>query len=538
MATVILQGSERTAVAKSRVVGPADPAERLEVSIIVRRRAAQILRARTAALTAGSPGVAHLTREEFAAQHGADAPDMAAVRHFASSHDLSVVQEHAGRRTLVLAGTVAQFRSAFSVELNEVTHSDGTYRGRTGAIHLPAALDGIVEAVLGLDNRPQASPHFRLRSPQFNALASSRLKSRARASSSVSYTPTQVAALYGFPKATGKGQCVGIIELGGGFRPTDLKTYFTKLKVGSPKVLAVSVDHGKNAPTGSANGADGEVMLDIEVVGAVAPGATIAVYFAPNTDAGFLDAVTSAIHDTINKPSVISISWGSAESTWTAQAMTAMDDAFQAAASMGITVCVASGDNGSNDNVGGTTDHVDFPASSPFALGCGGTSLRASKKAITSEIVWNNGAAGGATGGGVSDFFPAVAWQAGISAKLSSGKSSPLKNRGVPDVAGNADPGTGYAVRIDGTDTVIGGTSAVAPLWAGLIARINQLAGSPVGYLNAALYTNKQALRDVTQGNNGDFAATAGWDGCTGLGSPDGKALLARLKQLAVKRAG
>ena len=532
MATVILKGSERTAVAQSRVVGPADPTERLEVSILVRRRAAQLLRARTAALAAGNRDVGHLTQEEFAVQHGADEPDMAAVRTFASRYGLRIVQEHAARRTLVLSGTVAQFSAAFSVELNLVTHPDGTYRGRTGAIHLPPKLDGIVEAVLGLDNRPQAKPHFRIRSA-----AGSRLKTRARASSSVSYTPVQVAALYGFPAGTGKGQCVGIVELGGGFRPADLKTYFTKLKVGSPKVLAVSVDHGKNAPTGSANGADGEVMLDIEVVGSVAPAATIAVYFAPNTDAGFIDAVTSAIHDTTNKPSVISISWGSAESTWTAQAMTALDDAFQAAASMGVTVCVASGDNGSNDNVGGSTDHVDFPASSPFALGCGGTSLRASKNVISSEVVWNDGSSGGATGGGVSDFFPAVPWQAGISVELSSGKSSPLKNRGVPDVAGDADPETGYAVRIDGTDTVIGGTSAVAPLWAGLIARINQSAGSPSGYLNPTLYKNQQALRDITLGNNGDFAAVAGWDGCTGLGSPNGKLLLSALQKSAAKRS-
>jgi len=532
MATVILQGSERTAVAKSRVIGPTDPAERLEVSIIVRRRASQALRARTAALAAGDRGVGHLTREEFAAQHGADASDMAAVRTFANRHGLSIVQEHAARRTLVLSGTVGQFRAAFSVDLNEVAHPDGTYRGRTGAIHLPAELDGIVEAVLGLDNRPQANPHFRLRAAASSPPASSRLKPRARASTSVSYTPVQVAALYGFPTGTGKGQCVGIIELGGGFRPADLKMYFTKLKVGSPKVLAVSVDHGKNAPTGSANGADGEVMLDIEIVGSVAPAATIAVYFAPNTDAGFIDAVTSAIHDTINKPSVISISWGSAESTWTAQAMTAMDDAFQAAASMGITVCVASGDNGSNDNVGGKADHVDFPASSPFALGCGGTSLRASKNVISSEIVWNDGAQGGASGGGISDFFPATPWQAGLSAKLSGGKSIPLKKRGVPDVAGDADPETGYAVRIDGTDTVIGGTSAVAPLWAGLIARMNQSVGSTMGYLNPDLYKHQHALREITRGSNGDFAAAQGWDGCTGLGTPKGKALLSALKNL------
>ena len=530
MATVILKGSERAAVAKSRVIGPADPAERLEVSIIVRRRAGQVLRARTAALAAGNRSIGHLTREEFAAQHGADAPDMAAVRAFASKYDLRIVQEHAARRTLVLSGTVAQFSRAFSVELNAVAHPDGTYRGRTGPVYLPAELDGIVEAVLGLDNRPQARPHFRLRSAP-----GGHSKTRAHAGASVSYTPIQVAALYGFPTGTGKGQSVGIVELGGGFRPADLKTYFTKLKVGSPKVLAVSVDHGQNAPTGSANGADGEVMLDIEVVGSVAPAATIAVYFAPNTDAGFVDAVTSAIHDTTNKPSVISISWGSAESTWTAQAMTAMDDAFQAAAALGVTVCVASGDNGSNDNVGGSADHVDFPASSPFALGCGGTSLRASKNAISSEVVWNDGSGGGATGGGISNFFPSVPWQAGISAKLSSGKSKSLGSRGVPDVAGNADPETGYAVRIDGTDTIIGGTSAVAPLWAGLIARINQSAGSALGYLNPDLYQKQQALRDITQGNNGDFAAAAGWDGCTGLGSPNGKLLLSALKKSAAE---
>jgi len=336
----------------------------------------------------------------------------------------------------------------------------------------------------------------------------------------------QVASLYAFPGGTGKGQCVGIIELGGGFVPADLKTYFSRLKVGSPNVIAVSVDHGRNAPTGNPNGADGEVMLDIEVVGSVAPAANIAVYFAPNTDAGFIDAVTSAIHDVTNKPAVISISWGSAEPTWTAQAMTAMDDAFQAAASMGISICVASGDNGSSDGVGDGKDHVDFPASSPFALACGGTSLKSTGGAISSEVAWNDGAGGGASGGGTSAFFPAPAWQAGLSATKSGGKSAALANRGVPDVAADADPETGYQVRIDGSDEVIGGTSAVAPLWAALIARINQAAAAPIGYLNPALYRNPQALRDIVQGNNGDFTATKGWDACTGLGSPDGKAVL------------
>jgi kumamolisin len=405
---------------------------------------------------------------------------------------------------------VAQFSAAFQVQLHKMTLNGGTYRGRTGAILLPAELSGIVEAVLGLDSRPQAAAHFRIR--------------RSPSTEAVSYTPLQVAAAYGYPNGTGEGECVGLIELGGGFRPADLHAYFTGLGIAQPSVVAVSVDEGKNNPSGDANGPDGEVMLDVEVVGAIAPQAKIAVYFAPNTDAGFLDAITTAIHDTANAPSVISISWGGSESTWTAQAMTAMDEAFQAAATMGITVCVASGDNGSSDGVA-EGDHVDFPASSPFALGCGGTSLQASGGGIKSEVVWNDGSSGGASGGGISSFFALPSWQTGVKAVNNQGQSVALTKRGVPDVAGNADPETGYEVRIDGTNTVIGGTSAVAPLWAALIARINQASGKPAGYLNPRLYLKPTALRDITSGNNGDFDAATGWDACTGLGSPNGAAL-------------
>jgi kumamolisin len=375
---------------------------------------------------------------------------------------------------------------------------------------VPQELSGIIEAVLGLDNRPQARPHFRMRSTGSGAMK------HDGAAAPTSFTPMQVASLYGFPQGSGKGQCVAIIELGGGYRAADLNAYFEDLHVGSPRVTAISVDHGKNAPTGKVDGPDGEVMLDIEMVGAIAPAANIVVYFTPNTDAGFLDAVTTAIHDDVNKPSVISISWGGPESTWTAQAMTAMDEAFQAAATLGVTVCVASGDNGV---------HVDFPASSPYVLACGGTTLQASRKAITKEVVWNDGTQGGASGGGISSFFPRPSWQAGRRITQSDGTSAVLTKRGVPDVAGDADPYTGYTVRIDGTDTVIGGTSAVAPLWAGLIARINQTTGTPLGYLNPQLYHKPQMLRDITHGSNGQFEASTGWDACTGLGSPNGAAL-------------
>jgi kumamolisin len=519
MAKVTLKGSERVAMPGARILAPADPKERLEVSVIVRRSARQSLQARVADLTAGNRSAEFMSREEFAHEHGADPADLAAVRKFAAAHGLIVALQHAPRRTVVLSGTVEQFSAAFSVQLHRYGADSGaTYRGRTGTIQLPTELDGVVEAVLGLDNRPQAKPHFRLR-------PDSGKKKRAAAAGSVSFTPLQVASLYGFPSGTGEGQCVAIIELGGGYRAADLNAYFNNLNVGSPKVSAVSVDHGTNAPTGQVDGPDGEVMLDIEVVGSIAPAANIVVYFSPNTDAGFLDAITTAIHDTTNRPSVISISWGGPESAWTPQAMTAMDEAFQAAATMGITVCVASGDSGSSDGVADGADHVDFPASSPYALGCGGTSLQASQTAITSEVVWNDGASGGASGGGVSSFFPTPGWQTGRKAAHSDGTSVPLARRGVPDVAGDADPDTGYMVRIDGTDTVIGGTSAVAPLWAGLIARINQTTGTSAGYLNPMLYGRPQALRDITSGNNGDFEAAQGWDACTGLGTPNGPAL-------------
>jgi kumamolisin len=493
----------------ARIIAPADPLERFEVSVLVRRQAPADLSARIAGLTAGTRSP-HLSREEFTLRHGAAAADLAAVRDFATAHQLTVVQEHAGRRTLVLSGTVAQFCAAFHVQLHQYAHDGGSYRGRTGSIELPPELQGVVEAVLGLDNRPQARTHFRI---------------RPASSSATSFSPLQIAALYGFPAGSGEGECVALIELGGGYRPADLNTYFAGLGLATPSVTAVSVDHGSNSPTGSANGPDGEVMLDVEVVGAIAPQARIAVYFSPNTDAGFLDAITTAIHDTTNKPSIISISWGGPESSWTSQAISAMNAAFQAAAAMGITVCVAAGDNGSSDGVTGGGDHVDFPASSPFALACGGTSLQAQGASIEQEVVWNDGAGGGATGGGISSVFPVAAWQSGLSARNSEGSQVALTMRGVPDVSGNADPETGYQVRIDGSNTVIGGTSAVAPLWAALIARINQASGKSAGYLNPMIYKSPQALRDITQGNNGDFEAAVGWDACTGLGSPNGSTL-------------
>ncbi len=462
-------------------------------------------------------GTARLSRPEFIRQHGADPAAVKAVRAFAKQFGLAADPPAPGRRGVHLTGTVAAMQSAFGVRLEQQTHDGATYRVREGAIQLPAELQGLVEAVLGLDNRPQAKPHFRVlrRSESGQANASSITLSHA---TSGSFTPVQVAQLYQFPpNASAAGQTIGLIELGGGYRTADITAYFKSLGQKAPKVTAVSVDKGKNAPS-DANSADGEVMLDIEVAAAVAPGANIAVYFAPNTDQGFIDAISTAVHDTKNKPSVISISWGAPESGWTQQSITALDDACQTAAALGVTITVASGDNGSTD--GATGNNVDFPASSPHVLACGGTKLVANGTAISSEVVWNEQSSNeGATGGGVSNVFAKPTWQATAKVPAPSGSTG---GRGVPDVSGDADPNTGYTVRVDGQTIVVGGTSAVAPLWAGLIAVANQQNKKSAGFINPRIYAagSKAGFRDITEGNNGSFSAGPGWDACTGLGSP------------------
>ena len=533
--TVQVPGSHRAAVPGSTVIGPSHADERVEVTVLVRPpRRFPPRSSRTPWAARSSQGRQYLSREQLAALHGADPEDIAKLTAFAKAHNLTVVQTSEPQRSVWLSGTVADFNAAFGVTLQEYDHADdGTFRGRTGPVLIPSDLDGIVVGVFGLDNRPQANPHFRIRKPSRD------VQRRGRSSNNAQFTPLQIASLYNFPpNLDGTGQSIAIIELGGGFNTADLQTYFSNLGVTMPAVSSVSVDGATNSPTGSPDGPDGEVMLDIEVVGAIAPKAKIFVYFAPNTDQGFLDAITHAVHDTVNKPSVISISWGGAESNWTPQAMQQFDQAFQAAAALGITICIAAGDSGSSDGVGDGLAHVDFPASSPNALACGGTRLNASATAIDSEVVWNE-PNDGATGGGVSDQFPLPSYQenAGVPPSANSNKNV---GRGSPDVAGDADPATGYSVRIDGQDTVIGGTSAVAPLYAGLVALLNQSLGKPVGFLNPIIYglsSQSGVFRDITSGNNGAYSAGPGWDACTGLGVADGTKLLQALSAVSPRIA-
>lgn len=506
---VEVPGSHREIPAGAERVGPVEPGERVEVSVLLRRRPG------TVAPEAMASPAAPLRREDFAALHGADPGDIARLEAFAHDHGLDVVSADAARRTVVLGGTAAATAAAFGVELARYRGGEGDFRGRSGTVTVPAAIADAVEAVLGLDDRAQVRPNFRVRAA-------------GGAPPTASFDATQVARLYGFPTGVdGTGETIAILELGGGYRRRDLDAYFARLGIVPPAVVPVSVDHGRNAPGGAA---DGEVELDIEVAGAVAPGARLAVYFAPNTDRGFLDALTTAVHDTVRRPSVVSISWGGPEVSWSRQAMLALDAAMQDAAALGVTVCCASGDDGSSDRVGDGLAHCDFPASSPYALACGGTRLVAAGGVITDETVWNE-PTGGASGGGISDVFGPVPYQADAGVPPSANPGGRV-GRGVPDVAGDADPRTGYNVTVDGQPAVVGGTSAVAPLWAGLVALCNQALGRPVGLLHPLLYgaLATSGFRDIVSGSNGAYTARPGWDPCTGLGSPDGAAILAGLR--------
>jgi len=516
-----LTGSERQLPANARQVGPVDPQEHIEISVYLRDPAAS---------QTPQPGQ-RLSRAEYRSAHQAAPEDLAKVEAFAQQHQLTVVETDPVMRKVVLAGPAAAMMNAFATELHLYEHPEGEFRGRTGHLHVPDELEPIIAGVFGLDDRPQARPLFRV-------VKESDLAAPPETLSNTSYTPPQVAHVYDFPtNLDGSNECIALIELGGGYKDQDLATYFKTLNIPTPHVVSVSVDGGKNSPSGDPNSADGEVVLDIEVAGSIAPKARIAVYFAPNTDRGFIDAVTQATHDATNAPSVISISWGASEADWTAQSMQTMDQAFQTAGTLGVTVCCASGDNGSSDGVNDGKAHVDFPASSPNALGCGGTRLKATTNyQWKSEVVWNNGFFGGATGGGISDFFSLPTWQAKVHIPPSvNGKHV---GRGVPDISGDADPQTGYRIYVDGQSMTIGGTSAVAPLWAGLIALLNQKRGHSIGFLNPILYQNYQklsqakALRDISSGNNGAYSAGTGWDACTGLGSPDGTQLIKLLATL------
>lgn len=344
-----------------------------------------------------------------------------------------------------------------------------------------------------------------------------RIKHRVDTRLQTSYTAAQLARRYGFPSLTQTAHDhVAIIELGGGFSVTDINLYCKAVGCKVPPVHAISVDGAKNSFTGNPNSADGECALDVQnVIGATGGKIPLLVYFAPNTSQGFANAIMQVAKD--NKACALSISWGQDESGWTAAERAAMDTALQMCGSGGtnISCFAASGDDGSAD--GGSGNNVDYPASSPYCVGCGGTTITGS--ADGQEMAWSYG------GGGYSANYPRPGWQTVTgNPQIRSGRNPVWREglgfmRGVPDVACDADPNTGYTVFVGGKSYVFGGTSAVAPMWAALTAMLSTIAGKRLGFLGPQLYSLNN-LDDITSGVNGAYSAVKGWDPCTGLGVP------------------
>ena len=489
----------------------------------------------------------YMTHEELEKNYGSDPAAIAKIEAFAEAHHLVVLRSDAGSARLTLGGTVADVSGAFGVKMFDYSHPTlGDFHARTGPVSVPDELGDAITGVFGFNNH-----RILRRKHQF--------KNAKKASTSTGshpwFVPTELGPVYNFPQADAKDQCIGLLEFGGGVEDSDLTTYFAKIGQPKPNVQVIALDGVSTDPSADPD-STGEVMLDIEVVGALAGGAKVAVYFSTFDEKGLIDALSAVISDKTNKPSVVSVSWGWDENQpfnngilWSPAAIDHVNHSMLAAAQLGITVCVSTGDDGSEAQVKDGHAHVNFPATSPYVLAVGGTSLhvKQTSKGLThiTETVWNDGPGSG-TGGGVSDITPIPAWQKGIvPPSINPGH---FAGRGIPDVAANADPSTGYFVMSGGQFGIVGGTSASAPLWGSLITRINALIGSRAGNFNALLYSKfgpasaapggpTSPLRDIVTGNNdtdklldGQFAAGKGWDGCTGWGVPNGTNLLAALK--------
>jgi kumamolisin len=346
----------------------------------------------------------------------------------------------------------------------------------------------------------------------------------------------QMSERYRFPRGlSGKGESIGILTFGGAVSPSDLARYFHQQIGRVPDLRFESV--GANDLPNQDSRYDTEVTLDIQLAGGLAPGALIVTYFAPNNEHGWVDALDRAIHDERNHPSVLSISWGATEDLWQRATLHTLNDLFREAAGRGITICAASGDDGCAQDSAGYC-RVTFPASSPFVLACGGTSAAADHR----EVVWNirNQSA---SGGGISDVLPRPDWQSPVSVlrtPVPRRRNPSFDGRQLPDVAGLASHA--YAVYVGGRyQNRIGGTSAVAPIWSALVARLNEglrSRGLPrVGHLHPLLYQDRsiqETFSDITSGHNDPFGkngyqAGLGWNPCTGWGTPNGADLLRAL---------
>jgi kumamolisin len=561
-----LEHSEHPPIRGARHIGPADLADNAQVTISLHRRPDAPPLPDHAYWTRNPPGRrTFLRRAELATQYGAAQSALDTVTTFANSHGLTIVEANAGRRSVIVTGTVAQMSSAFGVTLEKYEaplpqskkHKPRgtttqpprkqTYRGFSGSVYLPRDVADVVEAVFGLDNRRTGG------------------RNNGDPPNTKPLTVSKVVSLYNFPTTSASGQTIGIVCMEGGYDPTDVTTYFSSSGGGSgyaaPTITRVSVNGGTN------EGDDSELTQDICIAANVAQGAAISVYYVPSSGLGDAQAWFHLLNFLLTPgqalPSVITSSYFLSESDDTASLspsnLNALSARFQELAAAGVTVFVACGDSGSDSGVGDGFAHVSYPGSDPWVTSCGGTTVGDVSGSSFDEVVWNDTSTFpdgstwvAATGGGISDFFALPPWQctAGVPPSKNSNASTNPNNgvgRGVPDVAGNASGNSGYPDEIDGTPWRANGTSAVAPLYAGLAAVLNAALGQPIGFLNPTLYAlGESVFRDVTSGNNQwgaaanpstpYYSAGPGWDACTGWGSIDGTALLVALQQLVSGR--
>ena len=520
------------------------PAETITATLILRRRPGSApLKDLAFFRTTPASGRRHLSHKEFADLHGAAQTDLDKVADFAHANGLEVVESDAARRSVVVRGPAAQINKAFAVNLQHYQSPFGAYHGHEGPANLPADIADIVETVVGLDNRQVPARHYTADPPNTKSI-----------------TPQQVATLYNFPKGTGSGQTIGIYEMAignskPGYSMTDVTATFKAFggNLIVPQITDVSVDEETNTGV-----TDGETLLDITVSGAIAQQAKLAVYFAAGaSNQNIIHALQRMIHPGAGdpEPTVISISYGWSPDDTTEFTSSAeynqMSQLFQDAAHLGITVLVSSGDSGAQF-LSKTKAEASYPATDPWVLACGGTTIGGVNGTNFTEYVWNDSWKGigqseqhGATGGGISGFFPIPDYQQNtqLPTALTTGKAG----RGIPDVAGNASPISGYPQSQGGQVGGGGGTSAVAPLYAGLIAVINANLGNPVGFINPILYSLAQTVfhnisappgpANNSYGRVTGYPATAGWNACTGLGSINGMALQDQLAMEQKKAA-
>jgi kumamolisin len=490
--------------------------------------------------------------------------DVQRVIGFANDNGLEVVDADRPPRMVVLHGTVGNFTKAFgtdvdlwdepwpqpSEQINPQQQSQPRlpFRKRLNKpLTVPAALSAAVQGVFGIDDRKEARMQMHV-APR-DALMQMHVAPRdalmqmhnrlqglpapvppdSANQPEPGTTLRELAGLYEFPDPglTGDGQTIAILSLGGRLGPDKVAQY---------EVKEVVVDGALPEPHPVLD-EDAEVALDVYIIAALAPSARIVIYYAENTSQGVLNGLAQAIYSDDYQASIICITWGMYEESWTVQAMRAIDELLADAKALGITVCCASGDMKSSDGAPDRSPHVDFPASSPHVLSCGGTMLKRNPEGQDSlEVVWDESETFG-SGGGESTYFGKPDWQRN---RCDDPELGNLTMRGVPDVASFADPSRGFSISVGGQEVLVGGTSAAAPLWAGLIACINEKLGKSVGYLNPLLYlaVSRDAFLDIMEGNNITDAsnpkwnAKNGWDACTGLGRPRGDVLLQELQRL------